>query len=397
MIIRKARPEDKQQIREIAAMSFDFALRPEPADAKQEEETYFRWVDVTDDDNTVMGSITVNDYQVYFDGNVCRMGGIGGVSTLPQYRRKGGIRKCFDAALVDMYDSGYTFSYLYPFSTAYYRRFGYESCIEKNFMTVKLNTLNPDAVSGEFRLNHARAPLASDIRSIDRRWEQQFNMMVQHDESHYNWAVEDDPAARMEYTYVYYAADGTPKAYTSFRPERSNDIRDLNCTRFCFTDREGFHGLLQVFKTMAADHRAVKFILPVVPGMQHLLSELALESVDCVSKTIGMVRVTNVKNALKSAKYRGSGQICLTINDSQIPANNATYCVCFENGRAVSVDECAEPADAVLDISAFSALLLGAADFDVAENCFTGIRVLNENACLDQVFYHKRMMIADFF
>jgi len=397
MIIRKARPEDKQQIREIAAACFEFSLRPEPADAKPQEENYFRWAALEDDDKTVMASVTVNDYQVYFDGNVCRMGGIGGVSTLPQYRRQGCIRKCFDAALSDMYASGYTFSYLYPFSTAYYRKFGYESCIEKLFMTVKLHTLKPDSVSGEFRMNRPSAPLTDDIRSIDRCWEQRFNMMVQHNAHHYAWVSEDDPFARMEYTYVYYAADGTPKAYTTFRPERTGDGRDLNCSRFCFTDREGFHGLMQVFKSMAADHRAVKFILPAVPAMQHLLSELALESVDCVSKTVGMVRVINVRQALMLAKYRCSGQIRLGVTDSQIPENNRTFAVSFENGRAISVDACTENADAVLDISVFSALLLGAAEFEDAEDCFTGIRILNENACFDQVFYGKKMMIADFF
>ena len=397
MIIRKARSEDKQQIREISAICFEYALRPEPTDSKPEEEHYFRWAALTDDEKTVMGTLTVNDYLVNFDGNTCRMGGIGGVATLPQYRRQGCIRSCFNAALQDMYSDGYILSYLYPFSTAYYRKFGYESCIQKQFLTVQLSTLKPDSVTGEFRMNHPRAPLTEAIRCIDRCWEQTFNMMVQHNENYYDWTRECIPAERMEYTYVYYAADGTPKAYTTFRPERLPESRHLNCSRFFFADREGFHGLMELFKSMAADHKTVTFVLPAVPAMQYLLSELALESVDCVCKTTGMVRVINVKKALEMTKYRGSGRISIEITDAQIAENNHTYTIDFADGRAVSVTTTGNSADVKMDITAFSALLLGAAEFDDACSCFTGIRVLNEDACYNQVFYNKKMLITDGF
>ena len=79
----------------------------------------------------MMSTFTVSDFTVQFDGSPCQLGGIGGVATLPQYRRRGGIRACFREALPDMYGSGYDFSYLYPFSTAYYRKFGYENCVQK--------------------------------------------------------------------------------------------------------------------------------------------------------------------------------------------------------------------------------------------------------------------------
>lgn len=393
MIIRKAVPEDNQRAREISAICFEFSLRPQPADAVPEEEKFYRLVALTDDETEMMGTITVNDYQIQFDGHSCRMGGIGSVATLPQYRRQGCIRACFNAVLEDMYAAGYDFSYLYPFSTAYYRKFGYESCVQRVSVRVQLDTLSPPAADGTLCLAESKNPLTDAIRTVDRFWESRFNLMVQHTQDDYSWTAKLNPAAQEEYTYVYFSDDGTPKAYSTFRSED----RSLRCSRFYFTDKEGFNGLMQLFKSMSSDHRAVQFMLPAVSSMQYLLPELALESVECTCQTIGMVRIINAKSALEKAKYRGSGSITLKINDLQISQNNRTYAITFAGGRAVSVKETDNEPDALLNIPAFSALLMGAADFEDAGAFLSGIEIKNENACFRQVFYSKKMMIADFF
>ena len=76
-----------------------------------------QWAAFEDDDRTMMSTFTVIPYRARFDGHDMLMMGVGGVSTLPQYRRRGGIRACFESALPDMYAQGAAFSYLYPFST----------------------------------------------------------------------------------------------------------------------------------------------------------------------------------------------------------------------------------------------------------------------------------------
>ena len=68
-----------------------------------------------DDDKTMMSCLSVNSYEMNFDGNLTKMAGIGGVSSLPQYRRRGGIRGCFEKMLADLYEENIDFSYLYFF------------------------------------------------------------------------------------------------------------------------------------------------------------------------------------------------------------------------------------------------------------------------------------------
>ena len=125
MIVRKIKPEEVLRANELFAIAFEQPMDREAA-AKPDNENVHRWAAFDESSGEMMSSFIINDYTVRFDGHACKMGGIGGVATLPQYRRRGGIRGCFQEALPDMYASGYDLSYLYPFSTAYYRKFGYE-------------------------------------------------------------------------------------------------------------------------------------------------------------------------------------------------------------------------------------------------------------------------------
>lgn len=344
-----------------------------------------------------MSTFVITDFTVRFDGHGCKMGGVGGVSTLPQYRRRGGIRGCFEAALPHMYENGYDFSYLYPFSTAYYRKFGFENCVQKLQVTVDLGLLSTPAAEGTFRLAEPRSPQTEAIRALDAAWEERYNMMVLHGADHYKWTEKLDPAAGTEYTYVCYGAENAPTAYTTFRLENQSDGRNLVCSRFCFRDREGFYGLMQVFKSLAADHRYVKFAVPNSAAMQYLLPEWSLGAAQWAVQPAGMVRVVNVQSALEKARYRGSGRTTLAVRDGQIPQNNGTFAVTFENDRAVSVVPTEGAPDGVFTIPAFSALLAGVSDWPEAGAWLPGVEVRNGAAPLESVFYRKPMMLVDYF
>ena len=111
----------------------------------------------------------------------------------------------------------------------------------------------------------------------------------------------------------------------------------------------------------------------------------------------GMVRVINVESILKKAVYIGSGSIKLKITDSQISQNNGCFDVIFENGKAISVAKTQDAPDAEMEINIFSALISGVASFKNAVNWMEGLNVLQKDACFNQVFYPKSLMISDYF
>lgn len=394
MIIRQTTPAEKRRTRELFAIAFEYPLDvnipQEPASAG-----VHCWAAFDEASDEMMSMLSVMDFQMNFDGNSCQMGGIGDVATLPQYRRRGGIRGCFEASLPWMYEHGYDFSYLYPFSTVYYRKFGYECCVQKMTVSLHLGLLQPAAVEGRFALAEQQNPMTDEIRQIDRILEKRFNGMVCHSDDFYAWTKKQNPAVTQEFTYVYFDRCHTPKAYTTFRKQDQPDGRNLVCRRFQFVDREGFNGLMQLFKSLSADHMYAKFQLPVHCSMEYLFPEWSLGAVQTSLENAGMIRVVHVENALRKAAYRGSGSITLQIQDPQIPQNNAVFHILFENGQAKSVERTDGAPDAVLSIPAFSALLAGTVDFSDAAMWMSGIEIQNSQAPFRQIFYRKPLMICD--
>ena len=395
MIVRQTTPEESRRVNELFAIAFEQPLQNCPADPENDKACH--WAAFSDDGD-MMSTITISDFQIQFDGSVCPMGGIGGVDSLPQYRRMGGIRGCFQAALPDMYARGYDFSYLYPFSTAYYRKFGYESCVQKFGWEINLSLLPTATPEGSFALAEKRNPMTKEIRSIDAAWESKFNMMVQHGEEDYKWCAEADPAVKQEFTYVCFDGDRRPNAYTTFKIANESDGRNILCSRFCFTDKKGFGELMQLFKSLAADHTYAKFSTPAIPALQYLVPEWSLGAAKWnLLSNAGMVRVVNVRHVLELARYIGSGQLTLEIQDPQIPENDGRFTVIFADGKALSVEHTAAEPDAVMHICAFSALISGVCDFGEARYTFDRLEVRRETPCFRQVFYRKPMMIADYF
>lgn len=335
----------------------------------------------------------VTDCTVHFDGSRSPMAAFGGVNTLPPYRRRGCIRRCFEEILPQLHAEGCELSYLYPFSTSYYLQFGYERCVQLIRAEVDLLQLKLPAPSGYFRLAEQRNPLLAAVQTVDRVWEQTFNMMVCRKEEHYRWLLASNPAVKQEFTYVCFNDTGVPKGYTTFRVD---DKQNLNCSRFVFTDREGFLGLLQIFKSLAADHRYVSFSMPAVNAMQYMLPEWNLGAADWKLLPHGMVRVIHAKKVLEKARYKGCGRVVLQIEDPMVYGNNRCFAVSFADGTALCAEETQEAPNAVLSIGAFSALITGVWDLADAQ-WLEGIQIKNPAAPLSQVFYKKPLMITDLF
>ena len=108
------------------------------------------------------------EYLCRFDGGTYKLGGVGGVSTLPQYRRGGVIRACVTASLKDMYANDFTFAFLYPFSMQYYRKFGFEAGAPEYRWSVPFTAMKPQDVGGTSSRSSPAAILPRFSPSITR-------------------------------------------------------------------------------------------------------------------------------------------------------------------------------------------------------------------------------------
>ncbi len=409
MIVRKIRPQELKRTMELFAIVFGF-----PNDSNKSAEEVFeevsknprsrdekfwseRWAAFEDDGQTMMSYFAALPYMVQFDGKEYKMAGIGGVASLPQYRRRGGIRGCFEAALPSMYQDGVAFSYLYPFSTAYYRKFGYEMGCEKMQYHVRLSSMERFETGGSIHLLEPGKLLPEEIRQIYRTWQENYNMMVINEDFEYAWVGRSNPVKDQEFTYVYRSGTGIPMGYMTVKTVHEPDGRNLNCTRFCFTCGEGLKGLFQVLLALESNHEYVTLTLPTDVDMSLFFPEWS-SGASARKLYAGMVRVVNVETVLKGARYIGSGKVSISISDGQIKENNGVFEVAFQDGRAVSVQKVCGNGDVDMDmgINEFSHLIIGNGDVRSMEFMEHVIVHKNKEA-LGQVFYRKPNMIMEDF
>lgn len=410
MNIRKIKGEELKRTTEIFGIAFEFPINNEKSasevlnDAKtnpqSREELYYdeKWA-AFDDNENMMAFISTVPAMQNFDGNSVKMTGIGGVSTLPQYRKSGAIRACFNASLTDMHKNGYEFSYLYPFSTAYYNKFGYELCAEMMRYTINLRSIKrSEEANGEMVLVENGSNL-DDVKKIYDSFSKNYNMMFVHEDIDYMDLKKANPAKDQNYTYLYKSKSGEPKGLMTFSKVKlpiDGFHFNMHCSKFYFSDMEGFEGLLNHTQAFSSYYDHIIFDLPTDIDITNYIPEWALFPYKRENYFHGMVRVINVKAVLQKAKYRGNGSLVIKISDVQIPENNATFEVNFENDRATKISVVESDYDIALSINDFSRFITGTHDV----SSFKYIKRLDVKCDLDKVskiFYKKPIFINDSF
>ena len=405
MIVRKIHREELKRCAQLSALAFEFSMHgakqtPE-AFAREKVENPRSWEDVhwnsrwaafEDDDATMMATFCVLPWRANFDGHEVVMGGIGGVASLPQYRRGGAIRRCFEAALPDMYAQGMTLSYLYAFSNAFYRKFGYELACDGVRWRLRLAGLPTVEVGGSWRLLEPDRPMAEALRAVDGLRERRYNCMVIAGDTEYLWTRED-PFVTRDYTYVYFDGAGKPSAYATVQPQPG---RELTCKRFVFNDREGFLGLVALLRRFEADHSHAVMTLPEDIDLRGLLPEFSFGNVERTTVQLGLARVIDVEKTLRLARMRGEGCLRVGVSDGQIPQNNGVFEVRFAPGRENVVRRVDGAADISLSIQDFSRLILGCCE-SADPMWLPGVTLNCPPEWAAQVFYRKPNFITQFF
>ncbi len=355
-----------------------------------------QWAAFADDDRTMMSTLTVIPYRANFDGHNMLMMGIGGVATLPQYRKCGGIRHCFEKALPDMYLQGAAFSYLYPFSTSFYRKFGYELGCERGCWKLKLSGMPKTVVEGTCHLLEPGAELKRDIRHVYEAWQNRYNLMTIDEEIEYRWIDKADPFRDKEYTYLYRSASDEPKGLVTYRPVIDDGDRTLECTRFFFVDLEGFYGLLALLGTLSADHSHITLRLPTDVDLGGILPEWSFGTAIERREQAGMVHVVNVERVFRMARMRGTGSLSIDIAGPLIPQNNGRFFVAFADSVTSDIRCTREPADIALIIQDFSRLICGRYGL-TALPYLPQVQLFCKTEKATKVFYQKPMFITRYF
>lgn len=409
MITRKIEKSEFKRADELFYLSFGFGCEKdktneemlreieENPDTPENRCALEKWASFTDEGD-MMSVISLNPYNVNFDGNSCKMSGIGGVSTLPHYRRGGSIRRCFEELLADLYKTGYAFSYLYPFSTGYYSKFGYEICGEKESFTIDLNSLKQFETKATIHLYEAEKNnvALSEIQAVYDKFTKGYNMCVLREADRYSFFTANAPVKDKTYINICKDENGIVTGIMSWNKAESNGVSTIACSNLWYCNGEALRTLLSFAKTFRDYYKNISFTLPKGANLLPYIDEWALYPYTHNVYYSGMARVVNVKNVLELAAYKGSGRVVISVSDKQISENNNTYAVLFEDDKAVSVTACDCAADVKMEIGRFSQMILGFTYWDNICD-LSGVQIIGNVENLKKVFYSKPVYITNGF
>lgn len=407
---RKINKSELAKVGELFRIAFEF---PEPnpkdnetllqeleskPDSRRSKYALEKWA-AFDEEGNMAAWIGGARFTARFDGHELPMSGIGGVSSLPQYRRQGGIRLCFEQQLRDNYDDGVVLSYLYPFSTKFYGKFGYEPTGKVCYYTIPLRAIDADDTVGGKVRPHCMGSLKADIIKVYNDYTRNYNYACVRDDDDWTRLDKSDMSKDGQYIYVWYNNEGEAKGVIGFRKVKDEvDKFNLDTDRlmFWFSDAEGLRGLLQFARGFEVYYRNLVVKLASDFPIGAYVREWAMYPQKCMTYSMGMSRVINVKKVLECAAYRGDGDIKIAVKDAYLEENNKIFAVVFENGRAVSVEETSDEADVIMPISIFSKFIVGDPDAQYLE-CYPGVVLNCEKEKAQKVFYQKKLLILDAF
>lgn len=135
--IKKMEKDHLEEMFQLAKYAFHFEETEERRKRFQYIATHSENYGVFQAANQLTSQVMNTPFTVNFHGVTYTMGGIGFVSSYPEWRGQGGINQLMTDILRDSYQKGQVLSYLAPFSYSFYRRYGYEWVFER--LTYEMN------------------------------------------------------------------------------------------------------------------------------------------------------------------------------------------------------------------------------------------------------------------
>ena len=362
MEIRPIKKEEYAAAQILMAHAFfmPYNYLQESKDAEAEQSDQWRIIRGAFEGDTLQACTTLLPMDAWYEGKVVGFGAVQGVACLPEYRRGGRIRALMLSVLEEMYERGDVFSFLYPFSYMFYRKFGYE--VNQRLLRTKAPLA--DLLRWE-RPGHARQFLPEciggesdpmDIVEVYNLWAARQNLSVDRDGSLWRRHLEKSPTSGDSIrTYVWYSPKDVACAYIQFsRKDHSLIVQD-----FAWSNKEGLYGMLGFMGRLGGSN-----------SLQHIQWDMAEdiapelfwpETHDLETEQIyhGMARVIHVERALGLLHApTGSADVTIEVSDEQLPVNTGIYRVCWSDG-SLSVKRTQSPANLRVSIPALTQMLSG--------------------------------------
>lgn len=303
----------------------------------------------------LQAKLTLIPFQIYLQGRKIEMGGIAGVATWPENRRKGHVASLLKHTLKLMKSQGQTVSMLHPFSFPFYRKFGWELFTEFKRYTIPVEQFPPKMV--------VPGNIVRDVSDI-----LVFNSLYQSFVKRYNGTLVRDDAWWKEYVLkeerfraVYYSASHEPQGYVLYEIHG----KELTCNEFVYLNEDARSALWTFFSNH--DSRIDKVKLSMVPSDDQLPYMLPDPRIAQEIVPYFMARIVDFKSFVEQYSFKKNREnevhFTIRVSDATADWNSGCWKLCIkEDGKAEVTylgDQEDIQTDLSTDIQTLSALFMG--------------------------------------
>ena len=391
MEVRRIKPEERYEANLVSAFAFHMRIEdPEKAREEALKAHEEDWADFSDS-GKVMARIINNHYESFLDGQLIRNGGIGAVSTLPEYRNTGAVRAIFEQLIPEAARNGEVISTLYPFNHAFYRKFGYETVRWQNDYEFPPAVLSGYRFSGTAEMWKTGDPV-SEYTELYNRFAAGFNLAIHRtDESMLKNHLKGEWLKDRKFGFLL-RENGCPVAYVIFQDIRNDPAAILSVKDMAWEGRAGLNAILGFLGRFTADYGTIRMFMPgCIELLSFLQSPRAYEITQTASQAY-MIRVMNTRKLLEIIrKPEGASFVIRVEGDRLIPENTGTW---FADGSGVT--ETDQDPDLTVSIQALGQLCAGCVS--LSEALYRPDVTLSGNEeVLRSVFVRKPVLVEDHF
>lgn len=268
---------------------------------------------------------------MWFGGVSVRTAGITAVGVAPEYRGSHVGMTMLRRTLEELHAANYPLAALYPATTAFYRKTGFERASTRTMYEMRL-----DAINARERTIDAVAVEAADERILRQVYAQRArNAAGNLDRPDMMWRNYLEPREQTAHKFLV-LRDGQPEGYVIFlqstfvpnQPPKPLIVHDVCALSAAATER---------ILTLLADHRSVLGKMQWIGAPLDLLTFANAEQAQQSTRSFDlMLRLVDVPAAFAARGYCPgvTAELQLEVFDDVLPWNNGRFTISIADGRA---------------------------------------------------------------
>lgn len=318
--IRQLSKKDYDEAFALSEFAFQYTSNPEQYDKEvAEADTHTIWGYTVDE--ALAGKVHVVPLHIFMNGKEISMGGIGAVSTWPEYRRSGIAKKLMHRCLVDMREKGQVISFLHPFHVGFYRKQGWELVANQRKYSIPTSDLRRNwNATGYIRRIDKNIDI---LDGIYRKYAKSYNGMLVRSRMWWENKVLADEFAEIA---IAYNEQGDAEGYIIYKV-RESTLTVIDTAYTSMNIYRLIHEFIGNHDSMAGK---VKLVAPDNDPLPLLLDNPRFEN---SNHPYMMGRIVDVEGFLEKLPVTNENVVVsLYVEDEFFEVNTGTYTIRTEDG-----------------------------------------------------------------